>query len=509
MVWTTLTMEVATPLFNGGADPDGSAGFGAANDGGIRVASIRGTMRFWFRAMVGGLVGADLRLLGALERRVFGGIAGPGDEGSSAAASPMILRLPDPPGASRDYRLPGGDATWIGYLLGLGLMRPAQGGPRLLRPCVPPGTSFELKLRFQHVPGTPEPVGEAVEALALASLWMACAYGGLGARVRRGFGGVRITDASGKLPGSWQAPWLRTPGVGLYRHPRGPWPWPPEVFGVFERHLPELIRTEGGVAGELDAWAEVPPYPVLSKTYSPSVVVPKDFANWHDALAYAGRQLRLFRANRPRDDARRRQARVRTAEWVDVIKGEYADFPLGGLGLPVGYQEKGTTRKFVVNAAKPGEPVPEELRRASPLWLRPIGAGASWALLTFAFQSRFLPGEDGARVYLLPNQQAIHDGWRREELFVEQENVVDLTQQWLATMRAGGDFTSEIRDLSPGRCDANPDRDAAEGELGAASGHQAAARAGMRAARGRAFGASRARQAVRRVASSSCVQRPA
>lgn len=509
MAWTMLQLEVVTPLFSGGADPDGSAGLGTVNDPGIQVGSIRGAMRFWFRAMAGALIGEDLRLLGALERRVFGGIAGRGDGGSSATASPLVLRLPEPPGATREYSLPGDrDAAWLGYLLGLGLMRPGRGGPRLQRPCVTPGESFELKLTFRHPRGTAEPVAEAVEALALTSLWLACTYGGFGARVRRGFGGVRITEVSGKLPGAWKASWLRTPGAAFYRHPRGPWPWPPEVFGVFGRHLRALIETEGGVAGKLDAWTEVPPYPVLSKTYSPMAVVPKDFARWHEALAYAGRQLRLFRANRPRDDAIRQRARVRTAEWDDVINGESVGFPLGALGLPVGYQEKDTERKFTVNAVKPGAPEPEELRRASPLWLRPVGSGSSWGLCTFAFQARFLPGDDSTPVYLLPNRSAIRDGWRREELFVDQRSVSDLTGQWLATMRAGGDFTRTIRDLSPGRCDANPDRDAAEGQLDAPAGHQAAARAGMRPVRGRAFGAPLAGQAVRCVAGPPRARRP-
>ena len=61
MAWTTLTLEVATPLFNGGADQDGSAGFGTANDPGVRVGSIRGAMRFWFRAVARGQAVVTLR----------------------------------------------------------------------------------------------------------------------------------------------------------------------------------------------------------------------------------------------------------------------------------------------------------------------------------------------------------------------------------------------------------------------------------------------------------------
>jgi CRISPR-associated protein Cmr1 len=441
MTWTTLTMRVTTPLFNGGAD----AGAAAPDLDGVRVASIRGAMRFWFRALAGALTGPDLRLLGALERRVFGGI---GDEAAGgASASPLLLRIPDPPQATRAFSFPQGqDGTWLGYLLGLGLMRPDRGGPQLLRPCVPPDTTFELKVGFRHDRRASVQERDAVEALAFASLWLACTYGGFGARTRRGFGGLRITQAPAELPGTWPRGWVRTLGLDFYRHARWPWPWPPAVFGALERHLPALIAAENGTVRPLDGWDEPPPYPVLSREYSPAALAPRTFGSWQEALAYGGRQLRLFRANRPADEADRRRARVRTAEWDDVVNGDHAEFPLGALVLPVGYQDKLTKRKFTVNAARPGNPDPEELRRASPLWLRPVGSGRSWGLLTFAFQARFLPEPDDARVYLLPDRQAALAGWHRDELDVDQEDVTSLTSQWLAAIRGGGDFTTVIRD---------------------------------------------------------------
>jgi CRISPR/Cas system CMR-associated protein Cmr1 (group 7 of RAMP superfamily) len=106
MTWTTLAMQVTTPLFNGGADA-------GTNDGtGVRPASIRGAMRFWFRALAGALTGPDLRLLAVLEHRVFGGIGS--GQGDGAVASPLLLRIPDPPVATRDFSFPGGqDGTWI------------------------------------------------------------------------------------------------------------------------------------------------------------------------------------------------------------------------------------------------------------------------------------------------------------------------------------------------------------------------------------------------------------
>src|SRR5580692_708432 len=96
MTWTTLTLQVTTPLFNGGADPDGSAGFRPDPEAGIRVASVRGAMRFWFRALAGVLTGPDLPLLAALERRVFGG-ASDDRQDAGSAASPVLLRIPRQP----------------------------------------------------------------------------------------------------------------------------------------------------------------------------------------------------------------------------------------------------------------------------------------------------------------------------------------------------------------------------------------------------------------------------
>ncbi|HET9975610.1 MAG TPA: type III-B CRISPR module RAMP protein Cmr1 [Streptosporangiaceae bacterium] len=465
MTWTTLDLEVTTPLFNGGADPGGIAGFRPDQEAGVRVASVRGAMRFWFRALAGTLTGQNLRLLAALERRVFGGITDRRDGGEAALPSPLILRIPDPPRPSLDSSfLREKEGRWLGYLLGLGLMKPEKGGgARLLRPCVLPGadSSFHLKLRFAHDPQATGEVRQAIEALAFTSLWLACTYGGIGARTRRGFGGLRIVGASGELPRPWTPKGIQTPGLALYESTGWVWPWSGRIFAIFEQHLRQLIEAAREVSGPLDGWTGPPPFPVLSKRYSPAAVTtrrrdgtppqntPREFGSWQEALEYGGRQLRLFRGNRPFDETRRRQARVRTAEWddvVNVIDRDSVDFPLGGFGLPVGYQDKLNDRKFTVNAVDLREPDQPELRRASPLWLRAVGSGTSWRLFTFVFQTRFLPGADDVSVCLLPGADAIEAGWRKDELTVRQADVEHLTGQWMTAMRGGGDFTTILRD---------------------------------------------------------------
>jgi CRISPR type III-B/RAMP module RAMP protein Cmr1 len=132
MAWTTLTMQVTTPLFNGGADAGGSQEVRPSDETGVRAASIRGAMRFWFRALVGPITGPDLKLLADLERRVFGGMAEQGRGGTAAIASPVLVRISEQPQVTQPTGphkfLPGravslrdrreDDGRWIIYLMG-------------------------------------------------------------------------------------------------------------------------------------------------------------------------------------------------------------------------------------------------------------------------------------------------------------------------------------------------------------------------------------------------------
>jgi hypothetical protein len=440
--WTTLHMEVTTPLFNGGADPAGRAGYQADAEPGVRPATLRGAMRFWFRALVGIITGPDLALLAELERQVFG---------HTEQASPVRLRIPrqpavTPPEGDHDF-LPRRGAParerndhpgrWIVYLLGQGLgdLRSCS----VTRPYVPVGQHFDLKLGF----GRPDdPSGDAVAALALASLWLACAYGGAGGRTRRGFGGLRITGAEGWLPAPWDTGSICSPRLEHYQAlPHGPdsgenqpnrprrlWPTGPVWQCV--RYLQQLVGPERFA---LEKWAVPPPFPVLSRTRTVAGVSGGEpFPNWADAASYAGEQLRRFRASKDYPAARY-EPKIKTPEWDGVVHGPNERFALGALGLPVVYKDH-----YMVNADR-GPAVP--LRRASPLWLRPVGGGDQWRLLSFAFCDQFLPGPDSPQVYLR------RSGDRPKRLSVSDQDIVSLASQWITKLAADEWF--EPGDRSP------------------------------------------------------------
>lgn len=423
MAWTTLTLQVTTPLFNGGADPGGQAGFGSSEEAGVRVAPIRGAMRFWFRALAGTVAGPDLRLLAGLERQVFG---------DAGFASPVQLRVPSQPratGRSSPEFLDGETGKWITYLLGQGLTKYDRNTGRFLltRSYLEVGQEFDLKLRF-----TDEDSG----ALALAALRLCCMYGGLGARVRRGFGGVRIIKVDGPLPGPWTETALKGKGLTDYAGVRSLRPVAELAAcrGMLATKCPAKLRDldrPADAADFDDNWAGPPPYPVLSADWSLVGLSGQRSGAWQGTLRHAGEQLRHFRASEENGSPRARYSpRIETPEWLDVVHGPSDRFAVGALGLPVVYKDG-----YAVNVDRGSE----KLRRASPLWLRAVESKGEWRLLSFAFLGQFLPGPDAPGVHLW---NAAGQGKR---LSVAEEDVRSLTGQWITQLRADRSFTDAAR----------------------------------------------------------------
>lgn len=411
MTWTTLHLEVTTPLFNAGADPLAPAG----GQPGVRVPSLRGSMRFWFRALVGGMTGPNLPLLAELERTVFG---------STEASCPVPLRIPKPPSqhaAGTEKKM----NHWIVYLLGQGL-----GDLRnntTIRPYVQPGAKFDVKLRFP-VPGGNN---ENIAALTLASLWLLSAYGGIGARTRRGFGGVRIVGAEGWLPYPWTAESIQSPGLDHYEALR--FLWPDDTLGkCLVPLLRDRIKKE-----EKKAWTAPPSFPVLHRKYTIARASGGGFFdNWENTLLHAGLQLRNFRASRDAPGARYQPPR-KTPEWEDVIWGSEDHFPVGALGLPVVFKKNGPA----VNVERDdrNDRRDKSLRRASPLWLRAVGSGDEWLLFSFAFLGEFLPGPNAPVVNLRNGSKP------PEPLRVDTDDVDRLARQWIEEMAADGSFVKTRR----------------------------------------------------------------
>lgn len=395
MTWTTLHCQVTTPLFNGGADTRAD---------GVRVSSLRGAMRFWFRALAGAVIGPDVDALARVERAVLG---------STESASPVRLRIGRRPPVVEAPTSPDFcRGQWLPYLLGQGLWDTRN--RQLARGFVAPGERFTVQARWSR--------DSEIDSLVLAALWLTTTYGGVGARVRRGFGGVRIAGVDGALPEPWTAESVTlSPSLDRVTHL-----WPSGPLGSA---MPALLKvaTARDVQLDLNGWGGEPPsYPVLSKTHAPASISGAAFTEWSRALSHAGEQLRWFRAQADNPGAPYRPP-IKTREWIDTIHGHSNRFALGALGLPVVF----TGGREVTPTDGAGPPA-RKARRASPLWIRAVRVGDDYRLLSFAFHGRFLPA--GRDVFVWNGAHAVRS------VNVENADVVLRTTAWIDAMRAGHTF---------------------------------------------------------------------
>ncbi|MFV2194990.1 type III-B CRISPR module RAMP protein Cmr1 [Nocardiopsis sp. LOL_012] len=410
MPWTTLRLRVETPLFCGDGDPTSAQ---------VRVSSIRGGMHFWLRAMAGVLAGKDLDALRRIENRVLG---------STEAVSPIRLRIPAQPRFSTEPfpdflpRAQSPNNKWISYLLGPGLTaweprdqrKGLPGATKITRAFTPPGEEFDLRIKL---------VGEDRDAhtVALGALWMSLVFGGIGARTRRGFGGIRITGVEGGSLLDWPENALLSPGLDFYENTKSLWP-----SGTASRAMPALmaIAEKAGLPKRVHDWSAPPTYPVLSKTRTVAGVSGGGtFPDWVNVLIQAGEELRHFRASEFTPQVMY-SPKVKTREWLEVVHDEDRDdFALGGLGLPIVFK-----KDTEVHADRGEGQEAETLRRASPLWLRPVGEGDEWRLFSFAFLTEFLPEEE-VGVHLWRGQ----GGGKRQsrELTVTTEDSHALVREWI------------------------------------------------------------------------------
>lgn len=187
-----VTLETVTPLFLGGAEPrpqkDGS---GMPE---LRPPSIRGAMRYWLRALLGGIYGDDkIGTIKKIEGQVFGSA---GEKDTSQASSITLQvkakkllsskkyeKIKDKNG--RPLRPPAGKDYLYWSMDRSGSLE--KGNLLNARYYIPPESLFDVLIRFRAGKDT-----EEIKKYAIYSLWLAIHLGGVGARSRRTAGSLSI-----------------------------------------------------------------------------------------------------------------------------------------------------------------------------------------------------------------------------------------------------------------------------------------------------------------------------
>lgn len=174
--------KLITPLFGGGVEAHKADPITV-----IRGASVRGQLRFWWRATRGGQFGGDLKKMREAEQAIWGTAAKKGEVKSGPSEVVLDVKVLNhgKPFRAEDRR--GNPVRNIGepnsiYSYVAFPLRDSSDAVILQ------DIEFELTARY------PVEVQNEVQA----ALWAWETFGGIGARTRRGFGALQLTHVNGK-----------------------------------------------------------------------------------------------------------------------------------------------------------------------------------------------------------------------------------------------------------------------------------------------------------------------
>lgn len=328
---------ITTPMFQGDGGQKASS---------IRPPSIKGALRFWWRALQWprlyqryGHLGAALTDLHTQEAELFGLAAGHKGAGSDDDKNAetvgqgrfrISITQPDVK-ADPDYR----PAASVQYLLGQGLYHFRDG---VLRQPLRQGSRFTLEL-------TAKPSGHTVTDKQWKSLEEALLcwglLGGLGARARKGLGSVSLQSLEG---GAYQAPQNRAD---------------------YEALLSKLLAPLQGQDGQL------PPFTAFSSVSRVETVLQD--SNSTNVLSMLGEQFQLYRSfgkdgtinGRPSGTEAEKNFKADHDLIRDAIeRGKLSSAPKRAVfGLPHSYFFSSLNNQKLKVSAAYGD------RRASPLFM--------------------------------------------------------------------------------------------------------------------------------------------
>jgi len=340
-----VTLETVTPLFLGGSEPRGKPE--------LRAPSFRGVMRFWLRALLGGVLGNDPEEIFKHESAIFG---------STDHSSPVVVRVPD---QGFDYV---GCSELTTNKPGLGYLFFSARLTRPERKAIPAGKTFELSCGLRA--GAQD---EKALKAAFASLWLLTHLGGIGSRSRRGGGNLQVSSVEGDVPSS-------TPSLQVAAS------CPKSLQSELVQGLRQLRQWavdafNGSPQPKFDGQ---PNFDVLHPDFCKIWVVDKAFKSWDEALDKFGSAMQHFR--------RRYEPDYSNVKAVVQGRGTLRPVMRSAFGLPIGFYYRSLDTRATLEGT-------EHDRRASPLIVRVVKlADGKCALVLLRFIAILLPEGEGLKL---------------------------------------------------------------------------------------------------------------
>lgn len=355
MIELKAKFRILTPLFMSGSDKFTSE---------LRAPSIKGAMRFWWRALA-------LERLGSFskvhedESRIFGSTIA--DVGQSRVHLRLILpenvvQYSDPILKYADGEPVGPGARYLGY----GIVEAREG--QLLRSCLKYPFDGTLSILIKN--GTVE---DDIKSIAAALIAMGF-FGGLGSRSRKGYGSFNLKE-------------LKLGDEVLFKTPKDP--------EELKLGIESLFRDYG-----IKAYPDLPPYTAYSK-YTRIDIADKG-ADPLRLLNSVGEAMQMYRSwgrnGKVNGKTAERNFRFDHDLALEAIRTKVKDHPCRVVfGLPHNYYF--SSYNFSSHRGKVDVKPAKHERRASPLFIHIQElTNGQYAAVTTIMPSEFLPAGENIKV---------------------------------------------------------------------------------------------------------------
>ena len=338
-----LELENVTPLFIAGADQRN------VENEGLRTPSLRGLLRWWFRAIMGGVLFSSGHLsineVKNKEEEVWG---------NTTAQSKVLINVLTITTRMGEVERKGG-ISYLSY--GVFERKYIEG-------------SFRIYIRFKQT------LSEEDKKKVIATLWMLLNLGNIGGKNRKGFGSLRVINDTSIYGLSFKNP-IEISKLKEY----------------LESNIKKCL-TFFGWKGSTISSETLPPFPVIAPNFWKMKLLNRIYPSEIKAINDIGEKIRQYREDRGNPSAKHEQKIKKFSYWVtkdyNSVKSIYTksspSTPKGSIfGLPHQFQFQSINKKAMVKGM-------EHDRRASPLYIKIWKLDSNkFAIGLQLFKSIFLP----------------------------------------------------------------------------------------------------------------------